>query len=1448
LPVHGRNQTDPAQGIGAKMRGGAVEMERRLLALESVYECKSIPRGVAVGRNEGPGAERIVIYAVPAASVRPERIAEWVASLRKQLVDGAGENAGFDLVAVSRLPLNEAGQVDEAALCRFPVLDEELAGAWEERLKGLTGVRDALVLVQPEQAPLPPIHYSKLFSEPVVDAAGAEGITPPAEPQTPVSLLGAPERRLAISHGKELRGAEQLPHLLGEMLLRAARENPDHGVRFIRAGDSERFLSYPELLLAADRLLGGLRRAGLRPGDKVFFQLPDNQAILTAFWACVLGGFVPVPAALAPSYEGTNSAAGKLCNAMRMLDGPLVLTSREFAPHIVAVCRSQDMPKVQVESVEDLSAEAVGDWHAGDPNDLALMMLTSGSTGVPKGVQLSHRNLIRRSAGSVELNRLSNEEVTLNWMPLDHVAGIVYFHLRDVFTGCQQIHAATDLVLQDPLIWPDWINRHRVTITFAPNFAFGLVNDRAEQLAARARSTGGTWDLSCLRYLLNGAEAIVTRTARRFLQLFIPYGLSPTAMSPVWGMSETSSGTTYSDTFRLESSHDEQAFVEVGRPIPGFSVRIVDENDQPILERAVGRLQVKGDTVTAGYYNQPDLNAESFTGDGWFKTGDLGYLNNGRLTITGREKDVIVINSVNYHCHEIEGAVEEIQGIEKTYTAACAVRDANANTDRLAVFFHPAAGPLGVSLELIQMIRRTVRERLGVSPDYLLPVEREAIPKTSIGKIQRTQLAKRFDRGDFADVVRRVEVLIGGAQTLPDWFFRPVWRRAELSRRGEIGRVLVFADSLGMGEHLRQKVHAAEQECVLVLSGREFVEEGERLTIDPGNGEHYRRAVESLARRGFALQSIVHLWTYGQEASHPRCPQELERAQEMGVLSVLRLAQALTGAPAGPNGCASSHRALQLLVVSSDLQQVEDGGCPDVRRAPPAFQNAPLLGLLKSIPQEYPGFSCRHLDLQPATHAENAELILRELSGLSQDAEVAYRGGQRWVRRLRRAELPAQSPRPLPLEKGGLYLLSGGLGGIGLEVAQYLLRHFQACLLLVGRTTLGDRDTAAVQRLDTLRSLERLAEATGGRVSYAALDAGNGDALRGAAQRAEERWGRELKGIFHLAGVYHELPVSEETATGFAEVLHSKLNGTWALHQLLDSRPGSLFVSFSSVNGYFGGYGVSAYAAANAFLESFSEYQREFTGVNAYCISWSLWDDVGMSRGLVAKNMARGRGFCAISPRQGLASLVALLQRPASNTLVGLDGSNSHVRRIAEGLPLPAQVLIALVAGEPGATEVLASRAGAEMGIQDRYGIPVLCQVKPAPQAAIDAAGRIDGDKARCVFHGGGEAASEPVGAEGELEKTIASVWREVLNLERLSVTDNFFDIGGTSVLAALVYRRIHDIVGDGLAMTDLFRFPTVRSLCRHLEGGEDHSRGRLKADGDRGKNSREQMLRRRRA
>ncbi len=546
----------------------------------------------------------------------------------------------------------------------------------------------------------------------------------------------------AISNKNPLKSSERSPNTLAEILKDAA--NTDQKIVYINSDKNETCQTYQNLLLEAQKILSGLRKFGLKPQEKVVFQIESYRDFISAFWGCILGGFVPVPVS-SKNYtpEQVNKTVSKLCHTLEMLEQPLLLTNATFAEHIPQISELSQVGKFPVLTVEELRGnEPDKNWHLSQPDDMAVMMLTSGSTGLPKGVVLSHINLLSQVMGSVQMNSFTREDITLNWVPIDHVAGLVYFHIRDVYLGSKQIHFSFELLLQEPLIWLDLIDRFKVNIAFGPNFAYGLINDHAETLSQRQ------WDLSSMRCFLNGAEAIVAKTARRFLQLLAPHGLAPTVMCPSWGMAEVSSGVTFSHHFSLNSTTDNDLFVEVGSPIPGVDLRIVDDQNQVVSEGEIGALQVKGLTVTSGYYQNPEANQEAFTQDGWFNTGDLGFLKDGRLTITGRQKDMIIVCGNNYYCHEIEAAVEAVDGVEVSYTAACAIRESNSNTDKLAVFFSGTNTEDNSITALMQQVQKTVTEKIGIPPDYLIPVPKETIPKTAIGKIKRQELKKRFEAGE----------------------------------------------------------------------------------------------------------------------------------------------------------------------------------------------------------------------------------------------------------------------------------------------------------------------------------------------------------------------------------------------------------------------------------------------------------------------------------------------------------------------------------------------------------------------------------------------------------------------------------------------------------------------------------------------------------------------------
>lgn len=500
---------------------------------------------------------------------------------------------------------------------------------------------------------------------------------------------------------------------LADCLIRAAGAGHGTGVHYVTDDGGAVPQTYAELLDQAARVLGGIRAASLPTGTKVLLQSGDQADLLAGFWACVLGGYVPVPVSAHPPAGSERTAAQLLEEAWAAMPDARVLTGGDGwrGPGWLG-----DIGQLRVGRPDR-------DWRAGSGPEPAVLLLTSGSTGQQKAVMLSHRNILSRSAATVAVRGLTPADRSFNWMPLDHVGGLVMIHIRDVFVGCDQLHAPTRWVLADPLRWLEVADRHRVTTTWAPNFAYGLVNDQADRIAGR------DWDLSPLRYLMNGGEAVKPRVIRRFVNMLGRHGLPRDAMHPGWGMSETSSGVV---DCQFDPDSPDDRFVSVGRPHPGVLVRLVDDEDRPVPAGETGHVQVCGDPVTAGYHDNPTQNRRSFTADGWFRTGDLGFVENDGLTVTGRVDEVIALGDVDCHADEIEAAVEELHFVEPSYTACCLV------DGELAVLYH-LRGRVSEDVAR-QRILDLLGERFGVAAARVLAVARHRVPKTGIGKLKRARL------------------------------------------------------------------------------------------------------------------------------------------------------------------------------------------------------------------------------------------------------------------------------------------------------------------------------------------------------------------------------------------------------------------------------------------------------------------------------------------------------------------------------------------------------------------------------------------------------------------------------------------------------------------------------------------------------------------------------------
>ncbi|WP_216903145.1 SDR family NAD(P)-dependent oxidoreductase, partial [Nocardia alni] len=668
------------------------------------------------------------------------------------------------------LPLTATGELDTAALRRLPVLD----AAETERITAAATAAGALTVTADKPPPSP-------LRRIAIPAA--------ARPETAEHVTGTGP---ALADGGEQPEPRWLT--LGEALVAAA--GTSGSIRHLRSEAPDTVVNYGELLSRATTLATALLHDGSRPGDALVLQSRDTEDFLVGIWACLLAGLVAAPVAAPTDYNAPSPQRDRFLRIWQSLNQPLVLAGRDEHTTL-RTWHTPDGDTVRVTAIGTFSrttggttasngtstiaapntlstkafrARPIADptLPAVHPDDVALLMFTSGSTGAPKGVELTHRNILRRGESLSTVEDFTEPYVSFNWMPLDHVGGIIMWHLRDVYHGIDQIHAPTEWILADPLRWLDCIERYRVTGTWAPNFAFGLVSEAVDGAADRS------WDLRSLRMALNAGEVIVPAVAAEFLDRLAPHGLAPDSVVPAWGMSETCSAVVYSTRFRSATARTDSA-VDLGTPIPGCRIRIVDDADRVRATGEIGRLQVSGGTVTRGYRGLPEQNSESFNAEGWFDTGDLGLLDEtGSLRITGRAKDVVIVNGVNYSCHEIEAVVDRLDFTLTSWSAACAVPGSDG--EQLAVFFRQADDTAAAAA--VSAIRAAVVASFGISPAVVLPLPDGAITKTQIGKIQRSALRESYERGEFASLVADLATLgvaAGDAGTLADHFFDLTW-------------------------------------------------------------------------------------------------------------------------------------------------------------------------------------------------------------------------------------------------------------------------------------------------------------------------------------------------------------------------------------------------------------------------------------------------------------------------------------------------------------------------------------------------------------------------------------------------------------------------------------------------------------------------------------------------
>ena len=543
-------------------------------------------------------------------------------------------------------------------------------------------------------------------------------------------------------------------------------QHPDRIHMLLGGGTGgEKAITYSGLANAARAVAGGLRRWGLAPGERAAIMLPTGRAFFEAFFGILYAGGVPVPIypPARPSHieEHLRRQAAILDNAQAV-----VLIAPPQARLLIAFLTAHVEGLRGMETVERLS-RAAGETiaHAAAPDDMALMQFTSGSTGDPNGVVLSHANLLANIRAMGEAMEVETSDVFVSWLPLYHDMGLIGAWLGSLCLSVPVVVMSPLAFLVRPERWLWAIHHHRATLSGAPNFAFELCLRNIEDAAIEGV------DLSSLRMVANGAEAVSPDTVRRFTARFGAYGLRAEAMAPVYGLAESSVGLAFPPLGRAPvidrierralSDRGEAApapsgddavapdtieFIACGRPLPGHEIRIVDASGRELGERREGRLQFRGPSATAGYFRNPAGTAALFDGE-WLQSGDLAYIAGGDIFITGRSKDIIIRAGRNLYPHEIEATVGAIAGVRKGCVAAFGRSDPVTGTERLIVLAETREEDERARERLRARIAEAVADLVESAPDEVVLAPPRTVPKTSSGKIRRAAAAEMYAAG-----------------------------------------------------------------------------------------------------------------------------------------------------------------------------------------------------------------------------------------------------------------------------------------------------------------------------------------------------------------------------------------------------------------------------------------------------------------------------------------------------------------------------------------------------------------------------------------------------------------------------------------------------------------------------------------------------------------------------
>ena len=524
--------------------------------------------------------------------------------------------------------------------------------------------------------------------------------------------------------------------------------------------DDGQKITFQDLKSAAETMAGGLQQYGLKPKQVVAIMLPTGRDYFISFFAILIAGGIPVPlyppARLAQIEDHLQRHQHILDNCQAVM----LITVDEYSG-LAKLLTSQLTHLQRVVTPKELIAvkgSLLKPKLSGQ--DIAFLQYTSGSTGTPKGVVLTHHNLLSNVHAMGERVGANSSDVYVSWLPLYHDMGLIGAWFGSLYYSMHLVVMSPLSFLARPSRWFSALHRYRGTLTGAPNFAFELCLKRIKG------DMLNELDLSSVRCIFNGAEPISPATLIRFNQMFSSYGLVESAMQPVYGLAECSVGLTFPNVCRPPlidqinrvtfmktgqavpdaAASDSLQFPSCGVPLTGHEIRVIDASGRELPERQQGRLEFRGPSATSGYYRNPEQSSKLFHGD-WLDSGDLAYVANGELYITGRIKDIIIHAGRNIYPHELEHAVGELEGIRNGCVAVFGSQDHVSGTERLIVLAESKIQDSEAREQLIYQINTIVTALIGSPADKVVLAAPHTVLKTSSGKIRRTSCRELYEQG-----------------------------------------------------------------------------------------------------------------------------------------------------------------------------------------------------------------------------------------------------------------------------------------------------------------------------------------------------------------------------------------------------------------------------------------------------------------------------------------------------------------------------------------------------------------------------------------------------------------------------------------------------------------------------------------------------------------------------